>query len=31
MAPHFAAEKRRFSWSAMADAVEGLLDAVRRG
>lgn len=25
MAPHFAAEKKRFSWSAMADAIEGLL------
>jgi glycosyltransferase involved in cell wall biosynthesis len=30
MAPHFAAEKRRFSWSAMADAVDGLVDAAGR-
>ncbi len=31
MAPLFAEEKRRFSWSAMAEAVEGLLDRLERG
>jgi glycosyltransferase involved in cell wall biosynthesis len=29
MAPHFAAEKERFSWGRMADAIEGIVGASR--
>jgi glycosyltransferase involved in cell wall biosynthesis len=30
MEPHFAGEKRRFSWGAMADAIEGLLGSIEK-